>query len=779
MKKKIMIADDSKFNRDMLTEILGDKYRYVYADNGVQLIDCLSNGADIDIILLDINMPLMDGFRVLEIMNERHWIEEIPVVIISEESDTGFLQKAYSMGVTDYIPRPFLAVTVQFRVKNTLMLYSQQRQLVQLVEEQVYEREEINNAMINIFSHTIELRNNESGLHTLSVRKLSNILLHRIAEVTDKYDLNENDIAVISALSALHDIGKISIPKSILNKPGKLTDEEWKIMKAHTEIGDEIIATVQIPQSAFVIKIAREICRWHHERWDGKGYPDGLEKDDIPISAQVVSIADVYDALTSDRCYKKAFTHEQAIDMICNGECGAFNPLLIQCLIDVAPILKELSGQVLKKFDYKNEAKILTLETLKSHDLPINDRSSRLLSNEKEKKEFFKSLIGGIQFEYDCPSRKVTFTNWYDDANQRELFIHDDDNMDLLSQKDWNTLVGRLRKTDREHADVSMTVLIPINGEFRWYRLTARTIWPERGNEYIGVMGQFIDVNDEIIKSGVGVLLRDEATAGTIIDFLKHIFGIVRLVNPKDYSVLDVSEDGELVSLPTKCYELWNRKGCCEFCSSHEAFECKGMTSKLEAKGTELYSVISKYIKIGERECVLELAFSMSESSDGSKLQHLPERTRLLLLNVYKDSLTEAYSRMYLEDFKSNLENADAVALIDIDGFKNINDTYGHPVGDMALKHIAKIIKTSIDDKGISIRYGGDEFLLVFQKIAEPQFFDLLKQIKENVSKSTLEKCPEIDLNISIGGAYHAASLTEAITKADKEMYKNKPKKSL
>ncbi len=519
MKKKIMIADDSKFNRDMLTEILGDKYRYVYADNGVQLIDCLSNGADIDIILLDINMPLMDGFRVLEIMNERHWIEEIPVVIISEESDTGFLQKAYSMGVTDYIPRPFLAVTVQFRVKNTLMLYSQQRQLVQLVEEQVYEREEINNAMINIFSHTIELRNNESGLHTLSVRKLSNILLHRIAEVTDKYDLNENDIAVISALSALHDIGKISIPKSILNKPGKLTDEEWKIMKAHTEIGDEIIATVQIPQSAFVIKIAREICRWHHERWDGKGYPDGLEKDDIPISAQVVSIADVYDALTSDRCYKKAFTHEQAIDMICNGECGAFNPLLIQCLIDVAPILKELSGQVLKKFDYKNEAKILTLETLKSHDLPINDRSSRLLSNEKEKKEFFKSLIGGIQFEYDCPSRKVTFTNWYDDANQRELFIHDDDNMDLLSQKDWNTLVGRLRKTDREHADVSMTVLIPINGEFRWYRLTARTIWPERGNEYIGVMGQFIDVNDEIIKSGVGVLLRDEATAGTIIDF--------------------------------------------------------------------------------------------------------------------------------------------------------------------------------------------------------------------------------------------------------------------
>ncbi len=278
-KKKIIIADDSKMNQELLAEILGDQYQYTYADNGAQLLDYLNQDIDVDIILLDINMPLMDGFEVLEIMNQRRWLDEIPVVVISAENDGDFLQKAYSLGATDYIPRPFSAVTVRFRVKNTLMLYSKQRQLVQLVEEQVYEREEINNAMINIFSHTIELRNNESGQHTLSVRNISDILLHRLAELTDRYDLTEKSISVISTLSALHDIGKIVIPVRILNKPGRLTPEEFEIMKTHMTAGDEIIKKSAIPQSTFVIKTAREICRWHHERWDGRGYPDGLSGD--------------------------------------------------------------------------------------------------------------------------------------------------------------------------------------------------------------------------------------------------------------------------------------------------------------------------------------------------------------------------------------------------------------------------------------------------------------------------------------------------------------------
>ena len=293
--RKILIADDSKINQEFISEILGDKYQYTYANNGAEVIEYLNNNLDVDILLLDINMPIMNGFEVLETMNERHWIEEIPVVVISGESDTEFLRKAYELGATDYIPRPFSDITVQSRVKNTLTIYTKQKQLVQLVEEQVYEREELSNTMINIFSHTVEQRNFESGKHSLNIRKISDMLLHELMKITDQYHLSEKSISIIASLSTFHDIGKISIPRAILNKPGKLDPEEWEIMKTHSAKGDEIIASAEIPQDTFVVKTARAICRWHHERWDGKGYPDGLVGDEIPISAQVVAMADCYD----------------------------------------------------------------------------------------------------------------------------------------------------------------------------------------------------------------------------------------------------------------------------------------------------------------------------------------------------------------------------------------------------------------------------------------------------------------------------------------------------
>lgn len=501
-KKRVLIVDDSKINQDLITDILGENYTYKYADNGVQLIDYLNSGDKADIIILDINMPVMDGFDVLKIMNERHWIEEIPVVVISAENDYDFLQKAYSLGATDYISRPFSAITVKFRVKNTLMLYSKQRQLVQLVEQQVLEHEEINNVMINIFSHTLEMRNNETGRHMLNIRDISNLILFRLSEITDRYNLSKKTIFTISTLSALHDIGKITIPRLILNKPGKLTDEEYKIMKSHSENGDEIIRTSAVKQTNYVVKIAREICRWHHERWDGNGYPDGLSGDDIPISAQVVSLADVYDALTSDRCYKKPYSHEQAVNMIMTGQCGAFNPLLLECLNDISPELKHLPENSSDKYDYEYEAQMLTLEMLESSELPFDDRTERLYENEKAKKEFFSEILGGIQFEYDCFSKKVTFNNRYEKENQtKTIFVSEGEDINLLSKKDWNTLVGNLRKTTCDNPKVKMNVLIPVNGEFRWHRIDARTIWSKRSDEYIGVIGQFTDIDNEVSAS--------------------------------------------------------------------------------------------------------------------------------------------------------------------------------------------------------------------------------------------------------------------------------------
>lgn len=338
----ILIVDDSALNRMVLIEILGkENYTFLEAENGQQAVELLDCHPEVDLLLLDITMPEIDGFGVLEIMNQYHWIEETPVIMISAEDAYSFIERAYDLGASDYITRPFDARVVCRRVSNTLMLYAKQKRLVQMVAEQVYEKEKVSNTMISILSHIVEFRNNESGLHVVHIRTITELLLRRLRKKTDRYPLTEADISLISTASALHDIGKINIPEQILNKPGRLTKEEFEIIKTHSAVGEHMLRQIPFNQNEPLVKVAREICRWHHERWDGRGYPDGLKGDEIPISAQVVSLADVYDALTSERCYKAAFDHDTALNMIVNGECGAFNPLLLECLMDGADQIKQ------------------------------------------------------------------------------------------------------------------------------------------------------------------------------------------------------------------------------------------------------------------------------------------------------------------------------------------------------------------------------------------------------------------------------------------------------
>ena len=341
-KETILIVDDSALNRMVLIEILGkENYTFLEAENGQQAVELLDCHPEVDLLLLDITMPEIDGFGVLEAMNQYHWIEETPVIMISAEDADSFIERAYDLGASDYITRPFDARVVCRRVSNTLMLYAKQKRLVQMVAEQVYEKEKVSNTMISILSHIVEFRNNESGLHVVHIRTITELLLRRLRKKTDRYPLTEADISLISTASALHDIGKINIPEQILNKPGRLTKEEFEIIKTHSAVGEHMLRQIPFNQNEPLVKVAREICRWHHERWDGRGYPDGLKGDEIPISAQVVSLADVYDALTSERCYKAAFDHETALNMIVNGECGAFNPLLLECLMDGADQIKQ------------------------------------------------------------------------------------------------------------------------------------------------------------------------------------------------------------------------------------------------------------------------------------------------------------------------------------------------------------------------------------------------------------------------------------------------------
>ena len=340
-KSQILLVDDSAMNRMILKEILGGDYRILEAENGQECLEKLQTEAEnIALVLLDINMPVMDGFEVLKAMNANHTIEDIPVIMISSDDSDAAIRRSYELGASDYVNRPFDARIVYRRVTNTIKLYAKQRRLVQMVSDQIRARENNTDMLVGVLSHIVEFRNGESGAHVRHIRIITELLLHRLLEISSQYPITAEQQDNIPLASALHDIGKIGIDEKILNKPGKLTPEEFEVVKTHSMLGAEMLHQLENFNEQPLLQTAYEITRWHHERWDGRGYPDGLKGDEIPISAQLVALADVYDALTSERCYKKAFSHEKAVQMILNGECGAFNPLLLQCLTDMQTDLK-------------------------------------------------------------------------------------------------------------------------------------------------------------------------------------------------------------------------------------------------------------------------------------------------------------------------------------------------------------------------------------------------------------------------------------------------------
>ncbi len=340
-KSQILLVDDSAMSRMILKEILGGDYSILEAENGQECLEKMqAEAGNIALVLLDINMPVMDGFEVLKAMNVNHTIEDIPVIMISSDDSDAAIRRSYELGASDYVTRPFDARIVYRRVTNTIKLYAKQRRLVQMVSDQIRARENNTDMLVGVLSHIVEFRNGESGAHVRHIRIITELLLHRLLEISSQYPITAEQQDNIPLASALHDIGKIGIDEKILNKPGKLTPEEFEVVKTHSMLGAEMLHQLENFNEQPLLQTAYEIARWHHERWDGRGYPDGLKGDEIPISAQLVALADVYDALTSERCYKKAFSHEKAVQMILNGECGAFNPLLLQCLTDMQTDLK-------------------------------------------------------------------------------------------------------------------------------------------------------------------------------------------------------------------------------------------------------------------------------------------------------------------------------------------------------------------------------------------------------------------------------------------------------
>ncbi len=506
-KPKILIVDDSELNRSLLTDMLGQHYEILEARDGQEAMELLwQYGHELAIMLLDIVMPGADGFDVLEQMNRNEWmISSIPVIVISAESGTSTLNRAFELGAVDFISRPFNFLIVQKRVENAIMLYLKQRNLTSLVADEIYENEKRSSLLIMVLSHIVEFRNKESGLHVMNINTVTRILLAELLKKTGRYHLTDSDVTAIAMASSLHDIGKISIPTEILNKPGRLTREEFDVMKTHSMAGAAMLADIPFGQDDILMKTAYQICRWHHERFDGRGYPDGLEGDEIPIAAQVVGLADVYDALTSERVYKPAYTHDEAVRMILDGECGIFNPLLLDCLQDVEDQLRKRIAEDFFENRIQNDVRQHATERYSHLDPNASLRTLKLLEYERDKARFYASISDDVFFDYSVNPDLLTITghgikrfglpeNMYYVLNNERL-------LQVISKEDVMRIGEGLKSLRGEDARFRYDVELKLGDRKVWYRVLARPIWSadaEDGRgEFKGAIGVVTDINED------------------------------------------------------------------------------------------------------------------------------------------------------------------------------------------------------------------------------------------------------------------------------------------
>ena len=770
---KILIIDDE---RDLVA-LLAKKLR----TNGHEVFTAYDGraGAELaqrelpDLILLDIMMPEMDGFDVLGFMKRSHMTEVIPVIMISSESSSSYIEKAYEMGAADYISRPFNALIVGRRVINTLMLYAKQKRLVQMVADQVYEREKNNDMMVNILSHIVEFRNGESGQHVRHIHMMTEILLQHLQKRITKYQITQEDIVRIATASALHDIGKISIPDTILNKPGKLTKEEYEIVKTHSMAGAQMLDALPEYKDTPFVKTAYEICRWHHERYDGKGYPDGLNGEEIPISAQIVSVADVYDALTSERCYKKSFSHEKAMEMILNGECGQFSPLILECLQDSSQEIQEnLCGNPTGKTSDKQVYSVVE-EILEHKDIGESSYSGNWMERNWEKAAFFNTWSNELQFDYNSSTGMIYFSDW-----GAALLGLTKNNIDLGKEKqllepcvDVEQVISRIKETCPEKPEVTMDVeLHRPDGSFI-YELRLRSLWTkEETSTYTGTIGVAKIKSGKKMGGGGKMNYRE---LDELVVQLKKIFDVVRLVD------VDKTE----VVMPEQshaCYAVWNRQERCENCISARVVAQRCQLTKIEFVDSKIYLVISHYVEIDGKGYALEMVTEIRDELlfGAYGRSELIEKIEQYNNKIYRDPLSGAFNRRYYEEQACHMVYMDGVAMIDADDFKEINDKYGHMVGDLALKAYTEGVFSVIRSTDILIRYGGDEFVLLINHVLKDVFIDKLERICKAVSAKKVEGYPQIQLSVSIGGVYKGGPVKTAIVLADSEMYKIKKLKN-
>ena len=786
-KQKILIADDSEMNRELLAAILEEEYDIIQVNDGVQAVDCLQRQAEeISLLLLDIVMPHMDGFEVLSYMNKEHWIDAIPVVIISSENSPIYIKRGYDLGATDFIGKPFDANMVLRRSANAILLGAKQRRMTSIVSNQIYEREKSSKLMINILSHIVEFRNGESGLHVLHIQTITEMLLRQLVQKeNNRYALSKEQIRMITTASALHDIGKISIPDEILNKPGRLTAEEFAVIKGHSMAGANMLSELPLDQKEEpLVKTAYEICRWHHERYDGGGYPDGLKGEEIPVSAQVVALADVYDALTSERCYKDAYSHEKAIEMILAGQCGAFNPLMLECLLDISSSLKKKMGYKSKE---RYEQTDLSDIASRFHDFEM-DSSEKIVQQlefERMRYNFLAEGSRNIVFTYTISPPLLTFNQ----AGCKRSGITEPSFSplqsgvlkDLVEEQSLKRLIRKITQATRETPDVVSNLLLTDGKNPCHYRCQCRVIWTDGAEKgYTGIVGKLTDITDDYMvmenvrEEGLKVLEKDRSaefssfydrfkkcgfsTDGTeawlLLQYLQISYDLVRYVDPITNKVIHIEKDGKMWESETACSDIWNCLEKCSNCISRLSMQTGKRMTKLEVAGEDPYQVVSMYVEIDRKPCCLEMASRIDGDfmPDGYSRDEILSSVRIHKEKVYIDPVTGVYNKRYYVEKLSKMNNAAALMFADIKNFKRINENFGHQAGDDVLRQVAGVLRDVAAGKGDVLRYSGDDFVTVFFKATEEELSEIQKEMCRRVEALRFPELPGVQLKLVTAG---------------------------
>jgi len=787
IKQKILIADDSEMNRELLAAILEEEYEIIQVNDGVQAVDCLQRHAEeISLLLLDIVMPHMDGFEVLSYMNKEHWIDSIPVVIISSENSPIYIKRGYDLGATDFIGKPFDANMVLRRSANAILLGAKQRRMTSIVSNQIYEREKSSKLMINILSHIVEFRNGESGLHVLHIQTITEMLLRQLVQKeNNRYALSKEQIRMITTASALHDIGKISIPDEILNKPGRLTAEEFAVIKGHSMAGANMLSELPLDQKEEpLVKTAYEICRWHHERYDGGGYPDGLKGEEIPVSAQVVALADVYDALTSERCYKDAYSHEKAIEMILAGQCGAFNPLMLECLLDISSSLKKKMGYKSKE---RYEQTDLSDIASRFHDFEM-DSSEKIVQQlefERMRHNFLAEGSRNIIFTYTISPPLLTFNQ----AGCKRSGITEPSFSplqsgvlkDLVEEQSLKRLIRKITQATRETPDVTSNLFLTDGKNPCHYRCKCRVIWTDGAEKgYTGVVGKLTDITDDYMvmenvrEEGLKVLEKDRSaefssfydrfkkcgfsTDGTeawlLLQYLQISYDLVRYVDPITNKVIHIEKDGKMWESETACSDIWNCLEKCSNCISRLSMQTRKRMTKLEVAGDDPYQVVSMYVEIDGKPCCLEMASRIDGDfmPDGYSREEILSSVRIHKEKIYIDPVTGVYNKRYYVEKLSKMDNVAALMFADIKNFKKINENFGHQAGDDVLRQVAGVLRDAAAGKGDVLRYSGDDFVTVFFKVTEEELSEIQKEMCRRVEALRFPELPGVQLKLVTAG---------------------------